>query len=394
MSNAKKLAYALIDALNACGIEEEFSYRFLAEMNDLLRKENKKIEMQNQAQALAGNNKELQDGIILLMKEYGLAGGEAYELINRLSNAGNIKALMDDECDEVKSYRKIRASKMQASAPIDEAVQESGTCEEPGGIDDVMQDVYTSGEDPGDTHEPSKRSGTPNYERILKKLDWFLDCKENLNHYSLYNEIKDILKEHQEQNAPIKRSGLNNYDKIIDTVKYLKMVCQEHMESVDLNLDSDVETIIEVIREHQAQNKPVEYGTPKDIGNGEYIAPITGVYDKKEKPQTMPIETLPTYKTHPHKMYADGQTPSLFDVEHEGRAYQEMQFKDFNITFMQGDEVIKSTDIHEALQYVYLLCEGYMAHIDKRRYRMKEILMKQYPSHEVIVKVEEVKAYQ
>lgn len=313
MSNAKQLAYALIDALNACGIEEEFSYRFLAEMNDLLKKENKKMELENEAKMVAGHNKELQQQIITLMKDYGITAVEALELIDKLSKP-----------------------KVKVEADLTNNI---------GDIADVMQDVYTSGnitgvydkdnkppfvpifssgEDPGDTHEPSKSSGTPNYERILEKLGWFLDCNENLSHYSLYNEIKDILKEHQEQ------------------------------------------------------NKPVEYGTPKDIGNGEYAAVINPV---------------PKYKPEPFNMYADGQTPKLFDVEHEGRAYQEMQFKDFNITFMQGDEVIKSTDIHEALQYVYLLCEGYMAHIDKRRYRMKEILMKQYPSHEVIVKVEEVKRY-
>lgn len=314
MSNAKQLAYALIDALNACGIEEEFSYRFLAEMNDLLKKENKKMELENEAKMVAGHNKELQQQIITLMKDYGITAVEALELIDKLSKP-----------------------KVKVEADLTNNI---------GDIADVMQDVYTSGnitgvydednkppfvpvfasgEDPGDTHDPSKGSGKIDYDELINTIE------------TIYT-VQDMC--------------------FLDY--------QEHLQ------------LIEIIKYHREQNAPVKYGTPKDIGNGEYAAVINPV---------------PKYKPEPFNMYADGQTPKLFDVEHEGRAYQEMQFKDFNITFMQGDEVIKSTDIHEALQYVYLLCEGYMAHIDKRRYRMKEILMKQYPSHEVIVKVEEVKRY-
>jgi hypothetical protein len=310
MSNAKQLAYALIDALNECGIEEEFSYRFLAEMNDILRKENKKLEMNNEAQALAGNDKELQNNIILLMKEYGLGSGEAYELINRLSSAGNVE-------------------KLKASLLMDEAVQESGTCEEPGDIADVMQDVYTSGEDPGDTHEPSKGSGTPNYERILEKLGWFLDCNENLSHYSLYNEIKDILKEHQEQ------------------------------------------------------NKPVEYGTPKDIGNGEYAAVINPV---PKKPLTI---------------YADGQTAEikLLEDSQEAREYQKQAFKDMDITFHVVDHFIRylcTWDIEEVLESCLYLSKGQQIKLPAKGMKMKvyeiaEVVRKPYPSHEVTVQVKEVK---
>ena len=149
------------------------------------------------------------------------------------------------------------------------------------------------------------------------------------------------------------------------------------------------------------------------------VKPVeTGVYDENNKPDTVPLETkkdLTETKEHKELMersinpvnqreyivpltpsiYADGPKPKPeIDTTHEGRIYQEMTYKDYVITFLEGDKVIKSTDIHEALQYVYLLCEGYMAHIDKRRYRMKEIHLKSFPSHEVIVKVEEVKRYE
>jgi hypothetical protein len=410
MNNAKQLAYALIDALNACGIEEEFSYRFLAEMNDILRKENKELELENESKMVAGHNEEFQQQIIMLMKEYGLTAIEALELVDKLSKpkvkitadltnniSGDIADVMQDvytsgednkdklpfhedliarlhrrlDCkmnkEDLLLYRSISQTIKAAKEVKEErdkmkrnleglASISKGLCD--GSIEHIQYDpeendntkehddilnaliklsgvgttdeelaalnarvygtfadpknIFSSGEDPGDTHEPSKGSGTPNYGRILDQLDWALDCKESVRHYRLYNEIKGILKE------------------------------------------------------HQAQNKPVE-----PLQGSEKIIPLTP------------------------SVYADGAKPVLeIDTTHEGRAYQAMQFKDFVITFMQGDECIKSTDIHEALKYAYLLCEGYMAHINKRRYRMKEILMKQYPSHEVIVKVEEVKGYE
>lgn len=346
MNNAKQLAYALIDALNACGIEEEFSYRFLAEMNDILRKENKELELQNEAHALAGHNKELQESIILLMKEYGLGSGEAYELIHRLSNAGNTE-------------------KIKASVSIHEAVQESGTCKEPGNIADVMQDVYTSGEDPGDTHEPSKGSGTRDYETILKQLDWALDTKEVLSHYRLFNEIKEILKEHQVQNARAE------YD----------------------------------IDKHTITNGYIE------------TKPLTGVYDK-DYPITMPVEPKKDLtETKEHKelmersinpvnqreyvipltssMYADGPKPKPeIDTTHEGREYQLHAYKDMNITFMYGDTCIESTDIRNALLRTYLLCEGNVCHFSDKWYEIEKVKLKQFPSHEVIVKLKEVKRYE
>lgn len=249
-------------------IAQSFSQRLSGVRKDFqkaLQKQNEELELQNEAQKLAGHNKELQQNIIMIMRKFGVSGVEALELVEQL-----IKP------------------KVKASASFEETVKESGKCEEPGDIADVMQDVYTSGEDtndkqtehdykmeiqalanmakglregeikhiryvpeennnskehdeilnaliqlsgvgttkedlealhhqiygsyadpvvfssgedPGDTHEPSKGSGTRDYETILKQLDWALDTKEFLSDYRLFNEIKEILKEHQVQNA-------------------------------------------------------------------------------------------------------------------------------------------------------------------------------------------------
>lgn len=420
MSGAKQLAYALIDALNACGIEEEFSYRFLAEMNDILRKENKELELQNEAKKVTGHDKELQQNIIMLMKEYGLTAIEALELVDKLSkpkvkitadltnnihdevwnnevsevltdvytsgeDPGDVNetsipssALNDGHKVPLTNYE-MRTNQEKNFKDIDLVIhtKEKPLCtlgikevldkcsllavgneinlydklyviENVGALSDMAEEVYIqvkeieNSEDPGDTHKPSKGSGTRDYERILKQLDWALDTKLYISHYRLFNEIKEILKEHQVQNARAQ------YD----------------------------------VDKHTITNGYIE------------TKPLTGVYDKNNKPDTMPIETVLKYKPEPLSMYANGKVPEVIETVYEAKEAQLEKFKHFAITFMQGDEVIKSTDIHEALQYVYLLCEGYMAHIDKRRYRMKEILMKQFPSHEVIVKVEEVKRYE
>lgn len=319
MSKKDILGQTVLDIFAICGLDEDSSLKLMQNMSEVMRKQNEELEIQNEAHALAGHNKELQNDIILLMKEYGLASGEAYELINRLSNAGNTE-------------------KLKASMPMDETVQESGTCEEPGDIADVMQCVYTSGEDPGDTHEPSKGSGTRDYERILKQLDWVLDTKLYISHYRLFNEIKEILKEHQVQNARAQ------YD----------------------------------VDKHTITNGYIE------------TKPLTGVYDKNNKPDTMPIETLPKYKPQPLIMYANGQTPKIIETSEEAREYQLQAYKDMVITFMYGSKHLESTNIRNALHRTHVLSQGNVCHFNDQWYEIEQVQMKQFPSHEVIVKLKEV----
>jgi len=480
MSNAKQLAYALIDALNACGIEEEFSYRFLAEMNDLLRKENKKMEMNNEAKALAGNDKELQNGIVMLMKEYGLGSGEAYELINRLSNAGNIKALMDDEYSEKQKD------------------------EEPGDISDVMQDVYTSGE--------TKENEENTHEDLIAWLHRRLDCKNDFGDLTLYKAISSIIRMEKERASVIDALKMeieyiegavkerDNYKseleslaryskKLFDgTYKHIKYDFDNNDNSKEFDVilarlikESGVGTTDEdlinlkmsiygtyadpvvfssgedpgdthepskgsgaidydglisavaghldvndwaafnqIIREHRERNKPVEYRTSnvdsltkdfqelfdkhsiKDItsfknlfiGYKDDEFCIEGCHLQYKRNDGILFESLPKYKPEPLSMYADGQTPELIETAYEAREAQIVKFANKDIVVHTKEEALCTLSIEEMLEKCYLMAIDNKFKLDDRKYVIESVGATSGIDQVVYVQVKEVKWYE
>lgn len=446
MSGAKQLAYALIDALNACGIEEEFSYRFIAEMNDILRKQNEELKIENESKMLAGHNKELQDGIIMIVKEYGLSSTDALELINRLSDVGVKKDLVG------------------ASASMDEAVKESGTCEEPkpkykvfanmtenisGDIADVMQDVYTSGEEKKIDYDTLKwnvqsKVESPKFRKqflqVIDEHEMVNDFLETLRNKKIqmselhnmideyeYKRLKEAAGEKEEytsgedpgdthepkldQETKEKLPKGTTGDIAKDT-ELIKSILKQNQDKAELtppketiNYDALISAVAghldvndwsefnRLIKEHKELTLPMVYGTPKKAGPFGYVAPIGEPLNEHKNVQLFP----------PVKMAVPGES-ELVDVdtiESETREYQRQAFEGMNITFKDVDteKIICVSNIDATLIRCNYLSKGIKVNMafDPQQalemYNIVEIVQKKNPVRELVVLVKELKKY-
>ena len=288
-------------------IAQSFSQRLSGVRKDFqkaLQKQNEELELQNEAQALVGHNKELQQNIIYLMKEYGLSSSEALKLIDDMSKTktklkvfanatenirGDISDVMqsvytsgeEQESAEI-DYSSLKAHvRYKVASPeykeafmkvIDEhemvggflqALQEK---EIPLGEVFEMIDVYeknrdkkefTSGEDPGDTHEPKEVKGITGSKIHDELLTMFREVYNGdfpmVLDKETYKELIKIIKEHQAQNEPSKGSGTPNYGRILDQLDWA-LDCKESVSHYRLYNE-----IKSILKEHQEQNKPVEY---------------------------------------------------------------------------------------------------------------------------------------